>query len=133
MGWTAEEIEPGVWRERFYIRGCYWVPPKRYESDDDSPISIHFEVFRCWKIADDSLRFYPANGLGATEPQEDFLYISGSVKWDGCSNWDFGDGFGHFCSATEAFETGELFAHLYEEARGFFDPMYEDEFLVEGR
>lgn len=131
-GFTEDKIEPEVWRERFYVTGCLWTPVRQYEYDEGHPISAHFEVFRCWKADDGSLRFYPVNVV-TREPDEGWLYASMSIKWDGCSDVEFGEGFGHFCSATEAFETGELLAHIYELARGYFPPDDEEDFMVEKR
>lgn len=39
--------------------------------------------------------------------------ISGSIKWDGCSNWDFSKQY-HFCSKTDAKNFGDLLPKLYE-------------------
>lgn len=127
-GWTVEKIEPEVWRDRFYIRGELWIPEKKYEYDDDNPISIHFEVFACWET-EEGLRFNPCN-VATMEPDLDYLYLKMSVKWDGCSDVNFGEDFGHFCSATEAFETGLLFEHLYDVARGFVGRADDEPFMV---
>lgn len=126
-GWTVDPIEPEIWRDRFYIRGVLWIPNKQYEYDSDSPISVHFEVFETWKSEDGTQRFLPCNGKGATEPDEEYRHLTMSIKWDGCSDFDLEDG--HRCSATEAFETGELLAHLYEIAEGFF-PQADGDFEV---
>jgi hypothetical protein len=48
------------------------------------------------------------------------VYIHGSVKWDGCSNWHFDEQdrvMLHFCGEDHATEIGELFKRLYAWAR----------------
>lgn len=41
--------------------------------------------------------------------------FEGSIKWDGCSNWDFPNGHYplHFCSKIEALNFYGLFSELY--------------------
>ncbi len=40
-------------------------------------------------------------------------YISGSIKWDGCSNIDFGSSY-HFCGKKNAMKMGKLIDYLYD-------------------
>ena len=75
----------------------------------------HFVEFKIW----DS---------GINGPTLDFL---GYIKWDGCSNWDFGPNAHyplHFCGMTEAGEFGKLIQKLYEWAAELM-PEHKDELL----
>jgi hypothetical protein len=48
------------------------------------------------------------------------VFIHGSVKWDGCSNWHFDEqdkAMLHFCGPEDAAEVGQLLARMYEIAR----------------
>lgn len=50
------------------------------------------------------------------------VFFSGSIKWDGCSNWDFFEGdkegiMQHFCERKQAMNFGELFSRLYDLGR----------------
>lgn len=63
---------------------------------------------------------------GDYEVNRSDVYLHGSVKWDGCSNWHFDAQDGcmlHFCSVDEAALTGELMKTAYhitsEEMEGF--------------
>jgi hypothetical protein len=51
--------------------------------------------------------------------EEGESFLSGHVKWDGCSNWDFhtGEIMAHFCSRAEAAGVGRLLDHLYQIAK----------------
>jgi hypothetical protein len=47
-------------------------------------------------------------------------YLSGSVKWDGCSNWSFDEqdrGMLHFCAKQDAIALGTLMGYLYDWAK----------------
>lgn len=56
-------------------------------------------------------------GSPVTSLEEAEVQLSGSVKWDGCSNWSlFGDPhcMTHFCSKQEAVDIGTLLGRLYD-------------------
>lgn len=49
------------------------------------------------------------------------VFLRGSVKWDGCSNWEFtpfATVSAHFCDKEEAMNIGVLFQRIYEQAKG---------------
>jgi len=46
------------------------------------------------------------------DPKWDLIF-SGSIKWDGCSNWNLPDGCWHMCGP----EDHKLFGIVYDEAR----------------
>lgn len=52
--------------------------------------------------------------------------ITGYVKWDGCSNWNFGDDMMHFCFKESAVMIGTMLGRCYDIAKkemgeDFFD------------
>lgn len=56
---------------------------------------------------------------GTLDPADADIFLSGNIKFDGCSNWDFEDLSKHdtalhFCGARHVAELGRLFAHLHE-------------------
>lgn len=59
----------------------------------------------------------PLYGDSFSENIEDAeVFLRGSVKWDGCSNWDFPgleDVMMHFCSVQDAKNLGILFERIY--------------------
>jgi hypothetical protein len=66
---------------------------------------------------------------------EDFAesqrFLSGSIKWDGCSNWDWHtDGcLMHFCGRGEAVSIGTLMTKLYDIAADRL-PTFDAEFAA---
>lgn len=69
-------------------------------ADDPDPNFVEFEVI-------------------AGENEMRGIFLSGSVKFDGCSNWDFhtDDTLMHFCDQAEAEGLGRLLGRLYQIAR----------------
>lgn len=51
-----------------------------------------------------------------TDFGEGETFLSGEVKWDGCSNWDFhtAEIHAHFCDRAQATGIGRLMDHLYQ-------------------
>lgn len=53
---------------------------------------------------------------GTLNPAEADIFLSGAIKWDGCSDWKF-DGQDncllHFCSMESATSIGRLMEHMY--------------------
>lgn len=60
----------------------------------------------------------PSGGFNYTrDPAEAVVFMDGSIKWDGCSNWDFPDVKNcllHFCGKWHAESLGRLMAKCYE-------------------
>lgn len=63
------------------------------------------------------------------EPTDSFddaeVYLSGDIKWDGCSDWHFDEeerNMLHFCSQKDAANLGALLGRLYEHARNQLGP-----------
>ncbi len=52
-------------------------------------------------------------------PADAPAFWTGSVKWDGCSNWDFGTSecMAHFCGRKQATSIGRLMDRLYAIAK----------------
>lgn len=53
-----------------------------------------------------------------TEIEEAEKFVTGTIKWDGCSHLNF-PSYMHFCSAEEAESLGKLLADVYREAGRF--------------
>lgn len=60
------------------------------------------------------------------------LTLGGFIRWDGCSNWNWGDdddpAMIHYCSKAQAEAVGQVFARLYVIA-GDYMPQYAHEYL----
>jgi hypothetical protein len=58
----------------------------------------------------------PLYGEGFSEVRDDAAtFWEGSIKWDGCSNWDFktNECMAHFCGRKDACSIGRLMEKLY--------------------
>ena len=90
-----------------------------------------FEVFKivsgdsaevAWQKAGEDVEPIPVEYLDEAE-----CFLSGHVKWDGCSNWNFDEQEKvsiHFCSVQQAMNIGVLFERLYRMAKELL-PNYE--------
>jgi hypothetical protein len=58
-------------------------------------------------------------------------YLTGYIKWDGCSNWDYEQIDTHFCGRGDALELGKLMDQLYTIANTEMAPVGDEE-LFEG-
>ncbi len=77
-----------------------------------------FKVYQVYKSGG-SLVVDKANSQCTPNPTEKLeeaeVFLSGSVKWDGCSNFNLGEGgYYHFCSKQEAIDIGVLLGRLYD-------------------
>ena len=54
------------------------------------------------------------------------LYLSGSIKWDGCSNWMFENSPYHFCGRDSAINIGKLLENLYNLAKDILKETEDD-------
>lgn len=61
------------------------------------------------------INFYSKDNDTTTDFEAADPFLSGSIKWDGCSNWDFHDHdcMVHFCGRADATSIGRLMDHLY--------------------
>lgn len=60
--------------------------------------------------------------------EEAEAYISGSVKWDGCSNWFFRDDCYHFCGHDEAedmINVGKIMAECWKMTKQYCPNWYK--------
>jgi hypothetical protein len=86
-------------------------------------------AFKCYRFVLDTSsgeRHYPepdaaCNFPGVLTIDESEVYISGSVRFDGCSNWMFDESNRgtnlHFCSREEFAEISELMARCWDWAK----------------
>ena len=86
----------------------------------DIPL-VDFDVFQIVNERGGSILWRSEGMTAGQDPETDDqaqaeVFISGHVKWDGCSNWNIGsDGVMlHFCSVRQAERLGELLRWLYE-------------------
>ena len=63
-----------------------------------------------WEVSDGGKQ--ATNNIG-----DAYAFLRGSIKWDGCSDWEFAAGGGHFCSVLEPFRLAMLFFHMYDIAQ----------------
>lgn len=86
----------------------------RYALEISSHI-MEFVVHQRITVADDGTSVWDSNNGPVYELDDATVYVSGSVKWDGCSNWDFGcaECLKHFCSREEAAELAVVIDRLY--------------------
>ncbi len=101
--------------------GFIIIATSEYGSDGKSIFSVRFDVWEHFK-----------DGSQDCDPKERFL--SGYVKWDGCSNWQVPADHNmpwHFCSVKQAENVGKLFRQMYEIASTMLPQCdFEDEVLV---
>jgi hypothetical protein len=105
------------------------IPPNAERVQLDA---IGFEV-ACWKdprfpvmeflafkvISDDPRQYEDAEGQVVEDINKAAVYMSGSVKWDGCSNLTFDEQERvalHFCGKENAMHIGALLGAIYDEA-----------------
>jgi hypothetical protein len=99
-----------------------------WRSADYPDTHVEFEVYEITGMAftDSAGVSHPPSfdvneELAATEDmREADVFLHGSVKWDGCSNWMFDEQdrcMLHFCEKESAANIGVLFTRLYEWAK----------------
>jgi hypothetical protein len=98
-----------------------------FEIKDEEPIYfVEFVSFRIemWDEEDEKPLYLK---VGAMSNSNDNLtpnmdeaekFITGSIKWDGCSHLYFPD-YIHYCSSEDAANLGKLLSDLYKEAQQF--------------
>lgn len=84
-------------------------------------IVLEFMVFKVTgEYADgtSSFELRDSSSCDATENlSEAQVFLSGSIKWDGCSNWHFDDQDNcmlHFCGVKDASSIGRLMERMYD-------------------
>lgn len=111
------EVVERLWADRYGGFLCRAIPHEHY---------AEFTVYTVlWLSEEDRPIFQKKDAMTSPEPTTDLsqaeVYLSGSVKWDGCSNLTFGDDSNyalHFCGKKEAIEnTGNLIANVYDLAK----------------
>lgn len=84
-------------------------------------LQSHVASFEVKEIGgeDDAGRWYYKDDNGNAADigfDEGETFLSGDIKWDGCSNWDFhtSECMAHFCGRQHATSIGRLMAKLYD-------------------
>ena len=96
-----------------------------------SEYSIEYEVRKI--LSTDPVLLFEAPEGTSWKPTEDVekgeIYIKGTIKWDGCSHNDFGDGgYIHGCERKHLTRLGILYDRLFDWAIELLGP-YTNEFL----
>ena len=108
------------------------LPVQFYKATEEFRFTIiaepheHYCEFKCYEAYGD---FDEPNGIyyditdsaSTPNPTDDLdkaqVYLSGTVKWDGCSNLDFDINEGcaiHFCGRKDISKVGKLLERLYD-------------------
>jgi hypothetical protein len=75
-----------------------------------------------WRVEFNAEKFSHAVEFVARYLDDDQeLSISGSVKWDGCSNFTFADECFHFCSRDGMENIGQLLARIYDMSQYYLE------------
>lgn len=95
---------------------------------------LHVDV-KAWKVAvfnDDGSLLLDTDGRGHTASLDEAeVVVTGYIRWDGCSNFYFGEEGGlmlHFCGVKQAIQVGTLLERLYEMAAELI-PEHEPDIL----
>lgn len=93
-------------------------PMKDEHTGEEYDHVVGFKVYQIYKLGD---RLVADRKNAQSTPdsvetlEEAKVFLSGSVKWDECSNFNLGnDGYYHFCSKQEAVNVGVLLGRLYD-------------------
>ena len=86
---------------------------------------IEFSVYEIEGVADKGQRFFhrkdsPVSPDPVESMDEADVYLHGSVKWDGCSNWHFDEqdrSLLHGCSREDLTKLGEVMAKCWDYAK----------------
>jgi hypothetical protein len=78
------------------------------------PLSVAFRVVECTGEEMDGTPLYGEGFI--SDPSVVPPFLSGDVKWDGCSNWDWhtSECMQHFCTKDSAVKIGVLMGRLYD-------------------
>lgn len=114
---TETRLNDDIW----YFAAIKYDTTKQTD-DSERVVYVEFKAYKVigWDTKTGAAVFEKADDpcCGPTEsPCEAEVFLSGSVKWDGCSNWRFDsqdDVMIHFCSVGQAENVGKLFRWLYE-------------------
>lgn len=101
---------------------------------DDLGFSVIFEPneyytdFKVYKITawsmNNSTRYYENKNKQRTHIENADVFMSGHIKWDGCSNIKFDEQdrcMLHFCGKKDAMKIGELMERLYDEGSKYIE------------
>jgi hypothetical protein len=113
----------------------------RYEIGEYGKVTIDFYAAEVIAVAEDGTKFYARAGSGSSEDDTDEFdfaarLVSGSVKWDGCSHYNFGEGgYLHMHSRGDLETLSNALAVIYERCGELMQAngghLLEGEFAVE--
>ena len=62
--------------------------------------------------------------VDVTDVDEAEWFAEGSVKWDGCSDWRFMEGYYHACTREMLANIGEVLSRCWDMAKEFYGPKW---------
>lgn len=127
------EYPDGPWDEA-KVHGDYLILVRQYR-DHKGDAQNHVVEFNVYAIVgkahDGQLVFDGGTGSSSNisygTPKA--VYLSGYVKWDGCSDWAFDEQdrvMLHFCSRNDVKELGELLLAIYDLTDKWLDPVHRE-------
>lgn len=102
------------------VKTIHWDDLGYSATIEPGQYSAEFKVYIIsgWSTKE-SIRYYGDIHQDKRDIESAPVYMSGHIKWDGCSNVQFDEQekcMLHFCGRKDAMKVGELFNRLYEEA-----------------
>jgi hypothetical protein len=115
------------------------MPFLRYQDTDKSPYMIHIDVFDS-EFNENVFDVYTENANKSGSDWfptggKDYSKFSGSIKWDGCSDWGFEDCnqvMTHFCGYRDLEKFSELLKRCYQIAWTLMPGGDKDDFVGQG-
>lgn len=93
----------------------------RYEFDEHKAVSVNFFAVEVLGVEDNGTKVYWRKGASSStddtcNPAEAERYVDGSVKWDGCSHYYFGDesGYLHCHGIADIEKLHEILSAIYQ-------------------
>lgn len=91
--------------------------------EEEYRLAVYFDIYEIAGETSDGVMLYGENAVDHVEDAE--IYLSGSVKWDGCSNWNFDEQdrgtMLHACSRRHLTNMGEVMARCWDIASGMIE------------
>lgn len=91
----------------------------RFEWKDESNVYwVDFELYDNLEYGEGPIVFQRRGAPARPDPvssiEEAQVLVSGNVKWDGCSNWNFVDDCFHFCDGEAIVRFGKALREVYD-------------------
>lgn len=90
-----------------------------------TPTGTHWLDFTGWEIValegDSDIPLYGQDNQFETDRTKVTPDVKGSIKWDGCSQWDWPTGAWHLCGVGSALERVALFKAVFDYAAKHYE------------